>query len=1119
MALTKDKHYWTQLRTAITAGQWDSDLPGKDTKGVTLNWANLLRKFNKHCPGHNEFAEVVSQTQYLYLQLSAGQQKPTADGFQCLQTSPFDLDDEIILPQERQQEGQMGYDMLKAIPSPSESAFLALAYYAYSLSRPSESLDILSKVKDLTHPLKRIPTINPSSNVSHPSADYSSSWTGGFSTAEHNHVNPDVKDGRAWLFVETVRSVCLKGMSYEKLHPSDLQGSLDIYLSASILIDTLESEIPRTVPTIGSPNPQPSSYTQYLELWRWVEQLLWRTVVIAVRISTDEQMLSALFRQYFACSSHWDPSFRSQHRSTVSTLYLHFVISQAKATKIPGSELDTPSWLPEARSVIQEYKSVLNVSTKFPRAGERNVLVEEFVDLCVATWEASGAIGEHAGWVLDTLWWATRLTFNSHRIFRHMSRLFYVSGDSNLAIRTLRLYVQVVGKAWETAKAEVDQRPEDRSTSSAEIIPGADTDRNWVQTLVQGARMFCRVACSKSGTALGTVGNGLDEAREAGALIEKAKTRLDANNPELAASVYLAEGIWHSVMAHKEQMSFNRPYRLSESLRLCELAVETFPSAPACYHLALALSRAGPSRNIPLAIEHARFAVEQGSHEIRHWHLLGLLLVATDDWKKAKAILEYGAGIGEERVGDEGLPQTPNGDTPGTPNGQIEGLPPTAPPFMPVLKSSSTLLDPDAIGIPPAASLLKRVLDHPPPSRRELFEQALQLRMTQLALSEHAEGTEGAVEKWLEVFTWVATQKEGNQTARSSFDSTQKSGDQGSMSNQTISARPGTLVDVTVSGVEDVPSAEPPITVTPASPLRPSFEGQSRQGENVDGRNKLSLGRPRGQSSAGRKVSKILKTQVHRGQERISSISKIVAFGPRHGLAHLRKATSAPDFHSVLSISSYQASSIHSRRRVTYGNSTPDEPVMETLPPRPPPPVPVPQKQPRWDSRAAKGRRLMSDLWCMSAATFRRFGKIEQARGAIQEAEVRDGNNPAVWVQLGLYYHTLGDEQKALQALHKALFIEPEHVSAIIHICRIYLSPPGTGVEELDPDRVELAAGLLSDLTNGHGWDVPEAWYYLAKAAKMQGRTEMERECLTYALRLAEVTRVREIPDAVGWSL
>lgn len=43
---------------------------------------------------------------------------------------------------------------------------------------------------------------------------------------------------------------------------------------------------------------------------------------------------------------------------------------------------------------------------------------------------------------------------------------------------------------------------------------------------------------------------------------------------------------------------------------------------------------------------------------------------------------------------------------------------------------------------------------------------------------------------------------------------------------------------------------------------------------------------------------------------------------------------------------------------------------------------------------------MLSDLWLMSAATFRRSGKIEQARGAIQEAEVRDDENPGVWVQV-----------------------------------------------------------------------------------------------------------------------
>jgi hypothetical protein len=41
----------------------------------------------------------------------------------------------------------------------------------------------------------------------------------------------------------------------------------------------------------------------------------------------------------------------------------------------------------------------------------------------------------------------------------------------------------------------------------------------------------------------------------------------------------------------------------------------------------------------------------------------------------------------------------------------------------------------------------------------------------------------------------------------------------------------------------------------------------------------------------------------------------------------------------------------------------------------------------------------------MSAATFRRSGKIEQVRGAIQEAEVRDEENPNVWVQVSEHVH------------------------------------------------------------------------------------------------------------------
>ena len=138
MALTKDKHYWTQLRTATTAGQWDSDFPGKDRKGNTLNWANLLRKFNKHCPGQNEFAEVISQTHHLYLQLAAGQQKSATDSSQRSQASPLDLCDNTILPEERQQEGLVGYDGLHAIPSPSEVSLTKSHIYFRPNQIPSQ---------------------------------------------------------------------------------------------------------------------------------------------------------------------------------------------------------------------------------------------------------------------------------------------------------------------------------------------------------------------------------------------------------------------------------------------------------------------------------------------------------------------------------------------------------------------------------------------------------------------------------------------------------------------------------------------------------------------------------------------------------------------------------------------------------------------------------------------------------------------------------------------------------------------------------------------------------------------------------------------------------------------
>lgn len=72
-----------------------------------------------------------------------------------------------------------------------------------------------------------------------------------------------------------------------------------------------------------------------------------------------------------------------------------------------------------------------------------------------------------------------------------------------------------------------------------------DADENWVSTLVQGAWMLCRLALQTT-----DYSKALDQAKEAGAMIEKAKTRLNESDRTLLASVQLAEGVWSGAMAH-----------------------------------------------------------------------------------------------------------------------------------------------------------------------------------------------------------------------------------------------------------------------------------------------------------------------------------------------------------------------------------------------------------------------------------------------------------------------------------------------------------------------------------------------------------------------------------------
>ncbi|PWN31027.1 protein prenylyltransferase [Jaminaea rosea] len=219
----------------------------------------------------------------------------------------------------------------------------------------------------------------------------------------------------------------------------------------------------------------------------------------------------------------------------------------------------------------------------------------------------------------------------------------------------------------------------------------------------------------------------------------------------------------------------------------------------------------------------------------------------------------------------------------------------------------------------------------------------------------------------------------------------------------------------------------------------------------------------------------------------------------------------------------------------------------------------------------------LCSLWLMSAASFRRAGKIDEARAAVQEAEKVSPGRSDVWVQLALLSEESGDRRLAVNSLYKALACEAESVAAAVHLARIFLThedallaaqevqkvnAAGTGLPHpqhqtplddgtrsrsigadaqpkgisvggkqnafkssadaqssqsaRDLTALSLAEGLLvATTTSGSGWDCAEAWLFLGQVQMKTGRRQRAGESLRFAYELEKSKSVRGMEGAV----
>lgn len=181
-------------------------------------------------------------------------------------------------------------------------------------------------------------------------------------------------------------------MAREKLGQEE--EALSAYEAAIPLIQNIRVvQLPNSV----QPNP---SFLRYRELWRWAERLLWRASCLASKYLPHQRTVDIL-RLYSTQAQVYPPSFRSNHRATVTALHIHALLLNSPGTPLAPPNQSKLAWITEARTLLEEYRPVLAESTHFPRAGERNVKVEEYSDAVVAVWERSGAKGNEAKWAIE----------------------------------------------------------------------------------------------------------------------------------------------------------------------------------------------------------------------------------------------------------------------------------------------------------------------------------------------------------------------------------------------------------------------------------------------------------------------------------------------------------------------------------------------------------------------------------------------------------------------------------------------------------------------------------------------------------------------------------------------
>ncbi|KAK4704926.1 cargo-transport protein YPP1, partial [Phenoliferia sp. Uapishka_3] len=766
------------------------------------------------------------------------------------------------------------------------------------------------------------------------------------------------------------------------------------------------------------------------------------------RSSSDSSAALIPHRLYLRHSTRWSSSFRP-----TKTLLIHRSL-RSLLHEIGPSRSNPQTWHAEVSENNKAQEAILRRTTSLPSAGDVNLPYLRFLDDVAEGWRIGGSGREGAGEVIEIMYNALTHTFQSQRLLRHLMFALTSKGSYVEAGKALKIYVELFDKARETDAAQVARDVRKfRAKADAATMPVEKIEEKPVQVEVDedeeefdidSDREFVRTltfGARVSCKYLDDPEKGLKLAERAREIFDEGKDRSLSEDRKEESQIERALGVALGALTAKEADPLTRPARHTLALTHLENAAVLDPNSwETLYHLSYQLAEL---RQINPALEKARAAVKLNGTSRDCWHLLGLLVGAQKDLGASLQVLETGL--------DEDTSRADLSDEDGV-RGELreDGLP-----MQVVGAKVNGSGNGNGNGDMPFLA---------PVVRGNQESVALNGSSHEVENNGNGNGVDGSLlESKLERLPTKSSPSD-----RLPRDETEilVSEIQIRMTkNVVIEAMEGpeaalldqqALLAYFSAAYADI-RQQPEVTAGPDIVVPSSTLGSSTSTK----RSHSILGRRRSTRLSTGPAGDMLGSSLRAPQSTLS-------------VASARSANHTPSLSLTASVVSLDAAT-----QSGTGSST--GPTVETNP------------------RATK---LLVDLWLMTAASFRRAGRLDDSRGAIQEAESLDADDADVWVQFALYNIAVGAVDEARISLIKALAFDLSHIAATVLLARLYLA---------SPKQLPYAEGTLETLTQRQGWDVPEAWFELSRCFKGTGRAGREKECLVKALGLEETKGVRPL--------